>query len=588
VTTVPCARGTASADAHLTVEEWAATCSSPDSDGDVRFEAKVRGEFHGSTSAHVVRLSWIAFDPSGSIPLLQGDNTLTQDIDDEDSVEIEAGRGYGKLGEGVDPAACQIRAQVVLYPGEKQAPWTIPLPEAGQTGGKGPAWSSAGAEIPGWRLTCSGNSDDSALYTLCVVVRNSGAQALAAVTFRVRVKNRKGDVWSTEHEVVERLAPGETRSVETNLYVSERAKARKGAIVELVGVVCPLALVHSLAPTVAVLKVEDAAGDDDGAGGTVDETEDEEPDASGKDGDGDAGDGPLKVNGGWEKRAKAKAICRWFIAWNTVESGAIAGAVAGYSASGAFQVERLYAKTRKAELTSLWIDGTDRISGDDIDFDAAGDDAVAVCEAALDALWEWNDNAEWGESDEIVLIQERRDELSAEGDMLYLARETAPFLRTICEKAGLTAAPGRTVSSAGERFGAEDDEPGAPDDGGDENTEDAEGDEAAPDEAGPEISMVHVEPPFISYQVNDETVLEASDDFESTATDFESEVRGRINSSGEVGRFRKHMVRLARMVVKGSYRANCVTCESEDSRIDLIFRPGYVTCVVHKYVVESD
>jgi len=110
VTTVPCARGTASADAHLTVEEWAATCSSPDSDGDVRFEAKVRGEFHGSTSAHVVRLSWIAFDPSGSIPLLQGDNTLTQDIDDEDSVEIEAGRGYGKLGEGVDPAACQIRA----------------------------------------------------------------------------------------------------------------------------------------------------------------------------------------------------------------------------------------------------------------------------------------------------------------------------------------------------------------------------------------------------------------------------------------------------------------------------------------------
>jgi hypothetical protein len=423
---------------------------------------------------------------------------------------------------------------------------------------------------------------------LCVVVRNSGAQALAAVTFRVRVKNRKGDVWSTEHEVVERLAPGETRSVETNLYVSERAKARKGAIVELVGVVCPLALVHSLAPTVAVLKVEDAAGDDDGAGGTVDETEDEEPDASGKDGDGDAGDGPLKVNGGWEKRAKAKAICRWFIAWNTVESGAIAGAVAGYSASGAFQVERLYAKTRKAELTSLWIDGTDRISGDDIDFDAAGDDAVAVCEAALDALWEWNDNAEWGESDEIVLIQERRDELSAEGDMLYLARETAPFLRTICEKAGLTAAPGRTVSSAGERFGAEDDEPGAPDDGGDENTEDAEGDEAASDEAGPEISMVHVEPPFISYQVNDETVLEASDDFESTATDFESEVRGRINSSGEVGRFRKHMVRLARMVVKGGYRANCVTCESEDSRIDLIFRPGYVTCVVHKYVVESD
>ena len=575
------------ADAHLTVEEWAVACTPPDDDGDVRFEAKVRGEFHGATAAHVARLSWVAFDASGSIPLFQADNTLTQDIDDEDSVEVEAG-GYGKLGEGVEPGACRIGGQVVLFPGEKQAPWTIPLPEADQAGGEGPAWPIGGAGIAGWRLTSSDSSDDSASYTLCLVVRNFGAQALAAVTFRVRVKNRKGDVWSTEHVLVERLASGETRSVETNLYVSERAKARKGATIELVGVVCRFALVHALASTVAVLKVEDAAGDDDGAGGTVDETEDEEPDAYGRDGDGDAGDSPLMVNGGWEEKRKAKAICRWFVAWKTVEPGAIAGAVAGYSGGGAFQVERFYAKTRKAAVTSLWIDGTDRITGDEIDFDTAGNEAVVVCEAALDAIWEWNDNAEWGESDEVVLIPERRDELSAEGDMLYLARETAPFLRTICEKAGLTAAPGHTAPTVGERLGSEDDDPGASDDDGDETTEDVEGDEAPSDEDGPEVPVVHVEPSFISYQVNDETVLEASDDFESTATDFESEVLRRINSSGEVGRFRKHMVSLAHMVVKGSYRANWVTCESEDSRIDLIFRPGYVTCVVHKYVVESD
>ena len=402
---VPAPLDTPASDSSLTVEEWSVICAPPDSDGDVRFKAKVRGEFHGSASAHVARLSWVAFDASGSIPLLQADNTLTQDIDDEDSIEVEAS-AYGKLGETVEPATCQIRGQVVLCPGEKQAPWTIPLPEAGQAGGEGPAWPDMSAEIAGWRLTCSDRSEASASFTLCIVARNFGARALAAVTFRVRVKNRKGDVWSTDYVVVERLAPGEMRSVETNLYVSERAKARKGAIVELIGVVCPLALVHSLAPTVAVLRVEDAAGDDDGANGTVDETEDEEP--------------------------------------------------------------------------------------------------------------------------------------------------------------------------------------GASHDDGDEDTEHAEGDEAASDEDGPEISMIHVEPPFLSYQVNDETVLEASDDFESTAIDFESEVLGRINSSGEVGRFRKQMVRLARMVVKGSYRANWVTCESEDSRIDLIFRPGYVTCVVHKYVVESD
>jgi hypothetical protein len=214
------ARETRAADSHLTVEEWAVTCSPPDIDGDVRFDAKVRGEFHGATAAHVARLSWIAFDSTGTIPLLQGDNTLNQDLDDEDSVEIEAS-GYGKLGEGVEPGACQVSGQVVLYPGEKQALWTIPLPEAGQTGGKGPTWSSAGAEIAAWRLNWSEGTDESASYTLFILVRNTSTHPLAAVTLRVRVKNRKGDAWSTEHVVVERLAPGEMRSVETNLYVSE-------------------------------------------------------------------------------------------------------------------------------------------------------------------------------------------------------------------------------------------------------------------------------------------------------------------------------------------------------------------------------
>jgi hypothetical protein len=401
-TTTP---GAQPADARLAVEEWAITFSPPDSDGDVRFEAKVRGGYHGASSAHLARLSWIAFDPSGSIPLLQADNTLNQDIDDEDSVEIEAG-GCGMLGEGIVPDACQVSGQVVLYPGEKQETWTIPLPESGQSGGKGPTWSNAGVETTAWRLTCSESSDDNASYTLFLLVRNTGTPPLAAITFRVRVKNRKGDVWSTEHLAAERLAAGEMRSVETSLYISEPAKARRGAVLELTAIACPLALVHSLASTVAVLKEEDAASDDDGA----DETGDE----------------------------------------------------------------------------------------------------------------------------------------------------------------------------------SEDDELGASDEDGEEDAEAAESDEAAWGDGGPEIPRGQVEPPFISYQVNEETVLEASDDFKSTATDFESEVLSRINSSGEVEQFRKHMVSLAKMVVKGSYRANWVTCESEDSRIDLIFRPGHVTCVVHKYVVESD
>ena len=259
---------TRAADAHLTVDDWAVTCTPPDDDGDVRFEAKVRGEFHGATAAHVARLSWIAFDSTGTIPLLQGDSTLTQDLDDEDAVEIEAG-GYGKLGEVVAPAACQIRGQVVLYPGEKQAPWTIPLPEAGQAGGEGPAWPDMGAEITGWRLTCSDSSEENVSYRLCIVSRNVGTRPLAAVTFRLRLKNRKGDVWSTEYLFVERLAPGETRSVETGLYLSERAKARRGAVVEFVAIVSPQETVSPLAavaPTLLLTEAQpDEADEDDDA-----------------------------------------------------------------------------------------------------------------------------------------------------------------------------------------------------------------------------------------------------------------------------------------------------------------------------------
>jgi hypothetical protein len=233
------------ADVRLDIEEWVVTCTPPDSDGDIRFEAKVRGGYHGASSAHLARLSWIAFDPSGSIPLLQADNTLNQDVDDEDGVEIEAG-GSGTLGEGVDPEACQVSGQVVLHTGEKQETWTIPLPELGQSGGKGPAWSNAGAEITGWRVSCSESSDDSASYTLFLLVRNTGTSPLAAVTFRVRVKSRKGDVWSTEHLVVERLAPGEMRGTETSLYLSESPKVRRGSTVELTAIVCSEGIVVSL------------------------------------------------------------------------------------------------------------------------------------------------------------------------------------------------------------------------------------------------------------------------------------------------------------------------------------------------------
>jgi hypothetical protein len=65
------------------------------------------------------------------------------------------------------------------------------------------------------------------------------------------MNSRKGDVWSTEYLVAERLAAGEMRVLETTLYLSERARARKGAAIELVAIVSPRELVCPLAPACA-------------------------------------------------------------------------------------------------------------------------------------------------------------------------------------------------------------------------------------------------------------------------------------------------------------------------------------------------
>ena len=89
------------------------------------------------------------------------------------------------------------------------------------------------------------------------------------------------------------------------------------------------------------------------------------------------------------------------------------------------------------------MDFTDRVTGEEVDFDTLDDEIRSACESALDQIWEWNDNDEWGDSDEVVLLKAKREDLAAKKEMLYLAKDSAPFLQTICEKAGLTAAPGK-------------------------------------------------------------------------------------------------------------------------------------------------
>jgi len=150
----------------------------------------------------------------------------------------------------------------------------------------------------------------------------------------------------------------------------------------------------------------------------------------------------MKINAGWELKSKNKAICRWFIAWDELPSGQIAGAISGFAGGGTFVVERFYGTCEKSKLTKLWIDLEDRISGDSVEFDDCGAESLAICESGLDAIWEWNDNEVWCDTDEVVLQPAKTKALIKDVEMLLLAKDKAAFLHSICELAGLTASPG--------------------------------------------------------------------------------------------------------------------------------------------------
>ena len=99
-----------------------------------------------------------------------------------------------------------------------------------------------------------------------------------------------------------------------------------------------------------------------------DEADETVNDDASRDTDRQAGSSDWKINAGWEHRDEDKLICRWIVCWKELDDDHIVGAVAGYSGHGAFEVERFYGIVDEGELTSLWVDSTDRVSDEEIDF----------------------------------------------------------------------------------------------------------------------------------------------------------------------------------------------------------------------------
>lgn len=147
------------------------------------------------------------------------------------------------------------------------------------------------------------------------------------------------------------------------------------------------------------------------------------------------------INAAWEER-DGRSICRYILVWKTVNDSSLVGALGGYSGGGAFQLEQFVANYSDDALTSLKIDLEDKITGEDIDFfdDVAGD-LLEICDDAQDVVLEWNDEDEWEDAEQLLLIEERKSGLQQKDDLLLVEKGNSKFAKSILELAGITAAP---------------------------------------------------------------------------------------------------------------------------------------------------
>ena len=148
------------------------------------------------------------------------------------------------------------------------------------------------------------------------------------------------------------------------------------------------------------------------------------------------------LNAGWEDR-EGRSICRWFCAWKKVGDKQLAGVIAGFAGGGAFLLERFFATVDGEDLSSLWIDLTDRISGIDVEFSVLDEAIRSAMDDAEDEVWAYNDRELWEDAEQLVLLEEAKPGLTESGDMLLFSTSDSSIVRSICELAGLTAAPGK-------------------------------------------------------------------------------------------------------------------------------------------------
>jgi len=230
----------------LIVKSWEAWCRPAGRHGFSRLSTKAVVVFKGNHPAHSARLEWVLTDAAG---LPRQTQVVSTHKDVDDGGELVLATSDDMIDDTGAPASSSlVRGQVTLFAGPRSQLIAATLPGAEPIGGSVPFDATTGLEITGWRCENCGPDEEGVSYRLWVVVRNAGHSDLAAVTLRLQVRTRRGDLLSTENgevwllgggPVVEKnLTVGEWCYVEAPFGVGKNTPARRGATLEVVGIAC--------------------------------------------------------------------------------------------------------------------------------------------------------------------------------------------------------------------------------------------------------------------------------------------------------------------------------------------------------------
>jgi len=351
----------------------------PDGDGDIRIELKysVTNTTKQAWDYLAVTTQLVNFD--GQV-IEQSTDSFEQTLEPNDDSELDIYFGATNLKLlGQHPEKSVIVSTITACKSEFVSLGSIDIPaEAFQVTSIAPIRLGDTAQLlSGSVYKTEPDSDKDCQVQVKALIQNLTNLPLYEVKIIADVTDKSGRELC-DAGGYEQLKPGELCLVQGNGYTKE--KSLKAAKIELsIRSYTPVA-VSTVQTNGLNLSESDSHRDDIDA-------DDDESDNLGDDSyQDDSVSHEMKLNAAWEIKSENNHICRWFLAWNELSNNSIAGAIAGYSGGGSFEVERFYAKIKNNKINELWIDSTDRISNEEIDFDDLDSEIIDVCESCLDQI----------------------------------------------------------------------------------------------------------------------------------------------------------------------------------------------------------